>query len=163
MPENVYRKARKNAAKKNKDLKSAWNASLLLHMCREKLLSIEKEDGDPKKKTPSPEDVKEMSKIYDAPELCNYYCTKECPIGKGTAPLLQYNIESISARLMSALHSLNNVNDEIYRVLEDQTISEDEQEEFSKILEVLKSIAYNAESLCLWVKKNNFDEKMNKK
>ena len=31
-----------------------------------------------------PEDVMIMSEIYKAPELCNYYCTHECAIGRKT-------------------------------------------------------------------------------
>lgn len=33
---------------------------------------------------PYPEEVLSMSKAYDIPELCNSYCSGDCPIGKET-------------------------------------------------------------------------------
>ena len=36
-----------------------------------------------------PEEVVTMSQCYKKPELCNYYCSHECPIGIGTVPELK--------------------------------------------------------------------------
>lgn len=40
---------------------------------------IEKIEGD---FNPRPDEVLLLSVIYNRPELCNYYCTKECEIGQ---------------------------------------------------------------------------------
>ena len=83
MEENIYRKARKNAARKKPLLNNCESAQDLVYIERTKLLAIE--SGD---KIPSPDDVLSMSKVYDAPELCNYYCTNQCPIGKDKPTLI---------------------------------------------------------------------------
>ena len=34
-----------------------------------------------------------MSKKYKQPDLCNYYCSQECPIGKQYVPEIQMDTE----------------------------------------------------------------------
>ena len=106
MEENIYRKARKNAARTQPLLNNCESAQDLVYIERTKLLGIE--SGD---KMPSPDDVVSMSKVYNAPELCNYYCTKQCPIGKDKETLIYEDLSEIAVRLMSALHFLNKSND----------------------------------------------------
>ena len=109
-------------------------------------------------KCPNPEDIVSMAKVYDAPELCNYYCTNECPIDCDSQTLIYDDLDKISVRLMSALHFLDNANDRIYAILEDGKISDDEKEEFENILKTLGKISYSAGSLELWAKKNGFSD-----
>ena len=33
-----------------------------------------------------PDDIRAMAEAYKTPGLCNYYCSQECPIGKGRTP-----------------------------------------------------------------------------
>lgn len=153
MNENIYRAARKKAAMTNPDLKSLDTAQDILCIDRLRLLKIE--NGQ---KSPNPEDIVSMSKVYDAPELCNYYCTKECPIDCDSQPFIYDDLDKISVRLMSALHFLENANDRIYAILEDGVISENEKEEFENILSTLEKISYSAGSLGLWAKKNGFKD-----
>ena len=151
MEENIYRKARKKAARKKPLLNNCESAQDLVYIERTKLLSIE--SGD---KIPSPDDVVSMSKVYDAPELCNYYCTNQCPIGKDKPTLIYDDLNEIAVRLMTALHFLQQSTDTIYRVLEDGKINEHEQKDFMKIIETLKKLSYSADSLELWAKKNGY-------
>ena len=151
--ENIYRAARKKAAHDNPLLNSLETAQDVLCIDRLRLLKIE--NGQ---KTPDPEDVAAMAKIYDAPELRNYYCTKECPLGCNEQPFIYDDLDKISVRLMSALHFLENANDRIFSILEDGKISEGEREEFARILKTLDKISYSAGSLELWAKKNGFEE-----
>mgnify|MGYP000624031513 CR=1 FL=1 len=51
-------------------------SELLAFISEDRLERIENE-----KVQPAPEDVIRMSQVYNAPELCNYYCSHECPIG----------------------------------------------------------------------------------
>ena len=153
MADNIYRKARKKAAHKNPLLNNCESAQDIVYIERTKLLAIE--SGD---KIPEPDDVVSMSKVYDAPELCNYYCTKQCPIGKGDPTLIYEDLNEISVRLMTALHMLQNANDTIYRILEDGKISDDEKQDFANVMETLKKLAYCAYSLELWSMKNGLAE-----
>lgn len=152
MNENIYRAARKKAAQDNPLLNSLETAQDVLCVDRLRLLKIE--NGQ---KTPDPDDIAAMSKAYNAPELRNYYCTKECPLGCNDQPLIYDDLDKISVRLLSALHFLENANDRIYAILEDGQVSENERAEFSNILETLSKISYSAGSLELWAKKNGFE------
>ncbi len=151
MEDTIYRKARKNAARKKPLLNNCESAQDLVYIERTKLLAIE--SGD---KMPSPDDVVSMARVYEAPELCNYYCTNQCPIGKDKPTLMYDDLNEISVRLMSALHYLQQSSDTIYRVLEDGRINDGEQDDFMKIIETLKKLSYSADSLELWAKKNGF-------
>ena len=153
MKENIYRAARKKAAQNNSLLNSLDSAQDVLHIDRLRLLKIE--NGQ---KCPEPEDIVSMSEAYDAPELRNYYCSKECPIGCSAEPLIYEDLDKISVRLMSALHYLENAEDKIYSILEDGKVTENERPEFEGILDTLEKIAYSANSLQLWAKKNGFEE-----
>ncbi len=156
MEENIYRKARKKAAKNQPLLNNCESAQDLVYIERTKLLAIE--SGD---KIPGPDDVLSMAKVYDAPELCNYFCTNQCPIGNGKPALIYENLPEISVRLLSAMHLLENLSDTIYRILEDGKINPDEVDDFMTVVETLKKLSYSADSLELWAKKNGFisDEK----
>ena len=150
--ENIYRLARKKAAEENPLLKSLDSAQNLLCVDRQRLLKIE--NGQ---KAPEPADVAAMAELYNAPELRNYYCAKECPLGCDSKPFIYDDLDKISVRLMSALHFLENANDRIYAILEDGEISENERAEFKNILQTLEKISYSAGSLELWAKKNGLD------
>lgn len=149
MEDNIYRKARKKAAAKNPLLNNCENAQDIVYIERTKLLAIE--SGD---KIPSPDDVVSMSKVYEAPELCNYYCTNQCPIGNGKPTLIYEDLNEISVRLMTSLHMLQKANDTIYRILEDGKIDDYEKMDFLNVIETLKKLSYSADSLELWGKKN---------
>ena len=153
MSDNIYRALRKKAAQENTLLNSLETAQDVLHIDRLRLLKIE--NGQ---KCPEPEDIISMAECYNAPELRNYYCSKECPIGCSAEPLIYDDLDKISVRLMSALHFLENAEDKIYSILEDGKVTENEKEEFENILDTLEKIAYSASSLQLWAKKNGFEE-----
>lgn len=152
MEENIYRKARKKAAREQPLLNNCENAQDLVYIERTKLLAIE--SGD---KIPSPDDVVSMAKAYNAPELCNYYCTNQCPIGHDKPTLIYEDLNEISVRLMSAMHLLQNASDTIYRILEDGKIDEDEICDFKNVIAALKKLSYSADSLELWAKKNGLE------
>ena len=76
--DNMYYKARMEAAELCDDFTSREKAAELLGIDRTRLARIELETL-----FPYPEEVAQMAKIYNAPELLNYFCARECPIGKG--------------------------------------------------------------------------------
>ncbi len=56
-----------------------------------------------------PEDVILMAEAYNKPELCNYFCTKECPIGKKYVPAVDtiHDLPQVTMELLSRLNTLN--------------------------------------------------------
>ncbi len=158
MVENLYKNARLAAAENNPELRTAERACHLLYMSRERLQKIEQTDPEKHQASPAPEDVLIMSRLYKAPELLDYYCTHECPVRKGEDSLLHNSLGDISSRLMSALYFLDNASDSIHRILGDSQVSDDEKKEFVDSLKVLRDIAYSAQCLELWARKNGLIE-----
>ena len=49
-----------------------------------------------------PEEVLKMADVYNKPDLVNYYCTHECPIGKKyIAPIEYKDISQITLEMLS--------------------------------------------------------------
>lgn len=71
---NIYVEARKQS-----NLTQAKASEAMQTISEDRLARLE--TG---KITMTPNDVLEMANAYKRPDLCNYYCTHECPIGKNT-------------------------------------------------------------------------------
>lgn len=113
---------------------------------------IEKIESE--KSLPHPEEVLAMSKCYNAPDLCNYFCSHECPIGMEYVP--EVKIKDLSQITLEMLNSLNAIDKEKNRLIEitvDGKINEDEKEDFARIYDRLSEIASTITSLQLWFKK----------
>ncbi|MBO7334266.1 MAG: helix-turn-helix domain-containing protein [Lachnospiraceae bacterium] len=99
-----------------------------------------------------PEEIITMSECYKDPELCNYYCSHECPIGRKYVP--EVKLKDLSQITLEMLASLNNMEKEKNRLIEitvDGVITEDEQEDFNKIKEELDSISLSVSALKMWI------------
>lgn len=101
-----------------------------------------------------PDDVLLLAQTYDAPELCNYYCSHECPIGQKYVPEIQ--VKDLSRIVLEMLASLNSVEKEKNRLIEitaDGEITDDEIKDFMTIQEQLEKISMTVEALQLWTEK----------
>ena len=106
------------------------------------------------KSLPHPEEILAMAKGYRAPDLCNYYCSHECPIGQEYVP--EVKMKTLSQITLEMLASLNTLDKEKNRLIEitvDGEITEDELEDFEKIKSQLAQISMAIDSLQLWVQK----------
>ena len=66
---------------------------------------IEKIESD--KLLPRPEEVLKMQEVYKHPELSNYYCSHECPIGKEYVPeVSEKELSQITLEMLATLNSL---------------------------------------------------------
>ena len=121
-------------------------SDLLEVMPPERIEKIENE-----KSLPHPDEVLLMSEKYKKPNLCNYYCANQCPIGQQYVP--EIKIKDLSQIVLEMLASLNSVNKRKERLIEitaDGEIDEDEVEDFIFIQEELERISITVESLQLW-------------
>lgn len=151
---NIYKRARLLAAEHNDSLKTLASAADEVNIRRQKLGEIEQEDSGKNQTVPNFDDIVRMIHVYGAPELRSYFCTHHCPLGEGL-PVLEYeNLDRISLRLLVALRRIEQVRDELGDILVDGTVAEAERVKFRKIVETLKSIASQANSLELWAQKN---------
>ena len=90
-----------------------------------------------------------MSQVYNAPELCNYYCSHECPIGMKYVPSIE--MTELPAIILETVASLNAVYPLTNRLIE--ISREDEIPDFSNIQENLEKVSRAIEALQLWVEK----------
>ena len=102
--------------------------------------------------TAHPDEVIVLAEKYQAPHLCNYYCSKACPIGQEFVPAVE--LKGLTQIALEVLNSLNKLTKEKERLIEisvDGRISEDEIKDFARIRHELNSISATVDALQLWV------------
>ena len=148
----------KKSTKENKNIyfKSREEAGLTRAQASELMCAVSEsriEKMETGKTAIQPEDVVEMASAYKKPELCNYYCTHECKIGKENVQEVKVSsLTEIVVGLLSALNSLNEQKARIIDISADGQITDDELNDFIKIQNQLDNINMNVESLRLWLK-----------
>jgi len=113
---------------------------------------LEKIDNE--KSLPHPDEVLEMARVFKAPELCNYFCSHDCPIGQKTIPeIKQGELSQITLEMVVTLNTLLKEKDRLMEITVDGQIDDTELEDFEKIREDLNNMSAAIESLKLWVEK----------
>ena len=100
---------------------------------------------------PHPEEILIMAEKYKSPELCNYYCSNQCPIGKQYVP--EVKIQDLSQIILKMVDSLNSVQDNQRRLISitaDGMIDDSEIDDFVEIQNELEKISITVEALQLW-------------
>ena len=106
------------------------------------------------KAVPGPWDIIGMSKAYKAPELCNYFCANECPIGMKCVPEIKIKeLSQIVLEMLASLNSMKKSQERLIEITADGMIEDDELEEFIRIQNGLDCISVTADSLRLWMEK----------
>lgn len=139
---NYYTKLRKEA-----NLTQQQASDKMPTISEDRLARIETE-----KIRVTPDDILEMAQAYHKPDLCNYYCTHECAIGKKTMKVI--HAKELSAIILQMLASLNTVEkekNELIEITADGKISNNELPAFARIQKELDEISNTVETLKLWV------------
>ncbi|MBQ7605373.1 MAG: helix-turn-helix transcriptional regulator [Firmicutes bacterium] len=100
---------------------------------------------------PHPDEIMIMAEKYKAPDLCNYYCANQCPIGQQYVP--ESKIKELSQIVLKMVDSLNDAQDNQKRLISiaaDGVIDDSEMEDFVTIQEQLEKISITVEALQLW-------------
>lgn len=110
------------------------------------------EDGST---TIQPDDVYAMAKGYNAPHLCNHYCTHECRIGQEYVPevTIKDNVHEILVNMVVSLESMQQKKMRLMEILADGKIGVDELDDFIHIENELARIAMTVEAMQLWCEK----------
>lgn len=140
---NIYVEARKQS-----NLTQARASEAMQTISEDRLARLETD-----KISMTPNDVLEMSNAYKRPDLCNYYCIHECPIGKST--LSEIKPQQLSNIILKMIASLNTVEAEknaLIEITSDGQITENELKDFARIQIKLNEISSTVEALKLWVK-----------
>lgn len=138
---NIYHKTRETL-----QLTRETASELLESISPERIEKIENE-----RSLPHPDEVLLMAEKYKQPNLCNYYCANQCPIGQQYVP--EVKIKDLSQIVLEMLASLNSMSKQKERLIEitvDGKITGDELEDFIYIQEELERISIAVETLQLW-------------
>ena len=121
---------------------------------------IEKIESE--KSFPHPDEIMAMAEGYKMPDLCNYYCANECPIGKQYVPEIKIkDLSKIVLEMLASLNSMNRKKERLIEISADGTIDDDEIQDFIKIQEELERISITVETLQLWAEKMLAENKIN--
>ncbi len=149
----IYQQAREEAG-----LTRAAASELMDYVAESRIEKIE--SG---KAYPQPEDILAMSKAYKKPGLCNYYCSRECPIGQEFVP--EVKMKDLSQIVLEVLSSLNKLSQEKERLIEisvDGQITDDELEDFARIRKEMSAISITVDALQLWINNTIASGQINK-
>lgn len=92
-----------------------------------------------------------MADKYKSPELCNYYCSNQCPTGQQYVPEIKMKeLPQIILETVASLNKMNKKQERLIEITADGIIDNDELDDFIYIQEELEKISVNVETLQLW-------------
>lgn len=148
---NIYQLCREE-----QELTREAAAELMQYISDDRIEKIENE-----KSLPHPDEILLMAKAYKAPNLCNYFCSHECPIGQVHVPEIEYkSLAEITLMMLSSLNTMDGYKNRLIEITSNGQIDDDEVEDFKKIQKQLDQIVATANSLKLWVDKTIADGKL---
>lgn len=143
---NVWYQARMEAAIRNERLLSRFGAAEAMGLSEDAVKSAELGLY----KSMPVENAVLMADCYNAPQLLNYYCLHECPIGC-SRPLSSevVGIDRVTVKLLKSLKAdeLAGMKDKLLDIAEDGIISEDELPDLREVLEYLDNLSKTVSEL----------------
>lgn len=144
--ENVWYQARMEAAKWNEKLLSRAGAAEEANMSED---AIKKTELNLEKCMPVEKAVI-LSDLYNSPNLLNYYCLHECPIGR-ERPISDKipSIDRITVKLLKALRleEIEAIGDRLVDIAEDGQITDDEMPDLEEAVKYLSRISSTVSEL----------------
>lgn len=148
---NIYQLCREE-----QELTREAASDLMQYISDDRIEKIESE-----KSLPHPDEILLMAKAYKAPNLCNYFCSHECPIGQVNVPEVEEkSLAEITLLMLSALNTMDGYKNRLIEITSNGQIDDDEVDDFKKIRRQLDQIVAMANSLKLWVDKTVADGKL---
>ena len=138
---NIYHKTRERL-----QLTRESASELLETLSPERIEKIENE-----RSLPHPDEVLVMAEKYKQPDLCNYYCANQCPIGQQYVPEVKLkDLSQIVLEMLASLNSMNRQKERLIEITVDSRIAGDELKDFLAIQQELERISIAVETLQLW-------------
>ena len=140
---NIYQLSREA-----KDLSREAASELLEYISPERIEKIE--SG---KLMAHPDEVMTKEECYENPELCNYYCTHECPIGMKYVPQASLkDFSQVTIDIIASMNSLQEEKDRLIAIAVDGRVNDFERKDFDVILEKLGAVEQSIQSMKIWIK-----------
>lgn len=148
---NAYCQARLEAAKKNESLNSREGAAEALGMSKDSLTNYEL---GMTKSVPA-ENVVLMANLYHAPDLLNYYCANECPIGIGRISKIEEKpVELIALQMIGVMRGMEDIKNTLIDITDDGVIDAWEKPKLDDVLKRLEEISMRTNELKLFAEKH---------
>ena len=139
---NIYQQSRENM-----ELSREAAEELLGFVSADRIEKIE--SG---KSAPHPDEVLAMEQGYENPELSNYYCTHECPIGmKHVQKAELKELPQLTVELLSALHAMEAEQNRLIDISVDGRVNDFERKQFDVILEKLAALDRGIRGMRIWI------------
>lgn len=158
----------KRSIKENKNIYqiSREEAGLTREKAEERMVFVSAErieKIESEKSLPHPDEILAMAEAYKVPNLCNYFCSHECPIGEKYVPEVEMkDLSQITLETLASLNALERAKSRFIEITVDGKITPDEIKDFVKIQGELEKIASTIQSLKLWVDQTISDGHLSK-
>ncbi len=148
---NIYQQSRENMG-----LSREAAEELLSFVSADRIEKIE--SG---KSAPHPDEVLAMEQGYENPELSNYYCTHECPIGMKYVEKAELKeLPQLTVELLSALHAMQIEENRLIDISVDGRVNDFERKQFDVILEKLAALDRGIRGMRIWIEHALYTGKM---
>lgn len=135
--------------REEKGLSREKASELLEWIAPERLERIENDKFDAR-----PDEIMTMAEKYGRPDLCNYYCTHECAIGKEYVPEVKMKeLTGIVMEMLASFNTLQKNKERLIEITSDGEIDVEELGDFIAIEEELEKLSLSVETLKFWVEK----------
>lgn len=149
--DNIYCRCRLAAAKYNDKLNSREGAAEMLGISVSSLADYELGIT----KFIPVDKIVLMADLYNAPEIRNFYCANECPIGKQCVTQLEVEeLDRLTIKVLASFKNVAYIKETLVDIAADGIISDNEKPDLNKVIESLDAISQYAQELKLWAEKS---------
>ena len=139
---NVYQLSRES-----RELTREAASEALVFLSPERIEKIE--SG---RSAPHPDEVLAMEHAYRNPELSNWFCTHECPIGmKYEQEVKLKSLAQVTVETLAALHAMDEEKNRLIAISVDGRVNDAERRDFDRILGKLNALDRAIRSMQIWL------------
>ena len=139
---NIYQLSREG-----RDMTREEASEALVFLSPERIEKIE--SG---RSAPHPDEVLAMEHAYRNPELSNWFCTHECPIGmKYEQEVKLKSLAQVTVETLAALHAMDDEKNRLIAISVDGRVNDAERRDFDRILGKLNALDRAIRSMQIWL------------
>ena len=139
---NIYQLSREEAG-----LTREKASELMEVLSSDRIEKIESE-----RSLPHPDEILVMANCYKKPNLCNYFCSHECQIGKRyVSPVEEKDFAQIVLEFLALQNSIGKYKDRLIEIASNGRINDDEYEDFVLIQSKMENLSRTVNELRVWL------------
>lgn len=104
---------------------------------------------------PNPEEIMELAEKYGEPNIRNYYCANQCPMGRNyVSEVENLDLSQATLQIIAQINKISSYKDRLIEIASKGHVTEGYSEEFDMITSELEELQNAIDSLILWKEKN---------